>query len=104
MQAYGTVWFLGSLWGCSLWPAWLVLRSSRKKLASLRSPQSSLRTILAEVVLSVGVNMYTVCSLGGIKVEECIRESWAYVGALLALVVVLILVPQLSLALVGLMK
>jgi tripartite ATP-independent transporter DctM subunit len=52
----------------------------------------------------VGVNMYTVCSLGGIKVEECIRESWAYVGALLALVVVLILVPQLSLALVGLMK
>jgi len=48
--------------------------------------------------------MYTVCSLGGIKVEECIRESWAYVGALLALVVVLILVPQLSLALVGLMK
>ncbi|MCS7242022.1 MAG: TRAP transporter large permease [Candidatus Caldatribacterium sp.] len=52
----------------------------------------------------VGVNMYTVCSLGGIKVEECIRESWAYVGALLALVIVLILVPQLSLALVGLMR
>ncbi len=52
----------------------------------------------------VGVNMYTVCSLGGIKVEECIRESWAYVGTLLALVIVLILVPQLSLALVGLMK
>ncbi len=59
---------------------------------------------LGGVTPPVGVNMYTVCSLGGIPVESFIRESIAYILALLALVILLIFVPQLSLLLVGLMK
>jgi len=59
---------------------------------------------LGGVTPPVGVNMYTVCSLGGIPVESCIKESIAYILAILALVIVLIFVPQLSLFLVGLMR
>ncbi|KUK13114.1 MAG: TRAP dicarboxylate transporter-DctM subunit, partial [bacterium 42_11] len=59
---------------------------------------------LGGVTPPVGVNLYTVCSLGGIPVEDCIKESIAYILALLALVFVLILVPQLSLWAVGLMR
>lgn len=52
----------------------------------------------------VGVNTYTVCSLGGIPVEKYIKHSWPYILALIGLVILLILVPQLSLILVGLMR
>lgn len=59
---------------------------------------------LGGVTPPVGVNMYTVCSLGNIPVESCIKESIAYILALLVLVIILIFVPQISLLLVGLMK
>lgn len=52
----------------------------------------------------VGVNMYTACSLGGIPVEKYFKHSLPYIFALIGLVIVLILVPHLSLVLVGLMK
>ncbi|MCS7233947.1 MAG: TRAP transporter large permease [Synergistetes bacterium] len=58
---------------------------------------------LGGVTPPVGVNMFTVCSLGGIPVESCIKESVAYIVALLALVIILVFVPQLSLLLVGFM-
>lgn len=52
----------------------------------------------------VGVNMYTVCSLGNIPVEAFIKESIPYIIALLIVTGILVAFPQLSLALVGLMK
>lgn len=52
----------------------------------------------------VGVNMFTVCSLGRIPMEAFIKESIPYYIGLMILVAILVVVPQFSLALVSLMK
>jgi len=45
----------------------------------------------------VGVNMYTICSLGNVAVEDFVKESIPFVIALIILMIVLIVFPQLSL-------
>lgn len=45
----------------------------------------------------VGVNMYTVCSLANVPVEQFLKESWPFLLALLGLLVILVAFPQLSL-------
>jgi tripartite ATP-independent transporter DctM subunit len=45
----------------------------------------------------VGVNMYTVCSLANVPVEEFLKESWPFLAALLALLIVLAVFPPITL-------
>jgi len=45
----------------------------------------------------VGVNMYTICSLGNVAIEDFVKESIPFVMALTILMIVLIVFPQLSL-------
>ncbi|WP_338818934.1 Sialic acid TRAP transporter permease protein SiaT [Moorella thermoacetica] len=52
----------------------------------------------------VGVNMYTVCSLGNIPIEDFVKESLPFLLALMILIAILIAFPKLSLFLPGLMK
>jgi TRAP-type transport system large permease protein len=51
----------------------------------------------------VGVNMYTVCSLANVPVEEFLRESWPFLLSLLVLLVVLVAFPQIVLFLPNLL-
>ncbi|MGB9662141.1 MAG: TRAP transporter large permease subunit, partial [Moorellaceae bacterium] len=59
---------------------------------------------LGGVTPPVGVNMYTVCSLGKIPLEAYIKESLPYIVGLMIFIGFLVAFPQFSLALVGLMK
>ncbi|MEW8959434.1 TRAP transporter large permease [Neomoorella humiferrea] len=52
----------------------------------------------------VGVNMYTVCSLGGIPIEDFIKGSIPFAIALIIVVGLIVAFPQLSLFLPGLVK
>jgi tripartite ATP-independent transporter DctM subunit len=52
----------------------------------------------------VGVNMYTVCSLGNIPIEDFVKESLPFALALLILIVILVAFPQISLFLPGLIN
>lgn len=52
----------------------------------------------------VGVNMYTVCSLGNVSIEDFVKESLPFLFALLVLVGVLVAFPQLSLFLPNLLE
>lgn len=52
---------------------------------------------LGSMTPPVGVAMYTVCSLLGCKVEDYVRESLPFVGAILFLVAVLLAFPDLVL-------
>lgn len=52
---------------------------------------------LGSMTPPVGVAMYTVCSLLDCRVEEYVRESVPFVAAIVALVAVLLLVPELVL-------
>ena len=51
----------------------------------------------------VGVNMYTVCSLANVPVEEFLRESWPFLLSLLLLLVVLVAFPPIVLFLPNLL-
>lgn len=52
----------------------------------------------------VGVNMYTVCSLGNIPIEAFVKESVPFVIALMITITLLVVFPQFSLLLPGMIK
>ena len=45
----------------------------------------------------VGVNMYTVCSLANVRVEQFLKHSWPFMTAFLVLLVLLVAFPQITL-------
>ena len=51
---------------------------------------------LGGVTPPVGVNMFTVCSLGGIPVETFLKASWPYLVTYLILLVILVAFPELT--------
>ncbi|GEA19141.1 TRAP transporter large permease [Moorella sp. E306M] len=52
----------------------------------------------------VGVNMYTVCSLGNIPIENFVKESLPYLLALIIIIIIIVAFPQISLFLPGLIR
>lgn len=51
----------------------------------------------------VGVNMYTVCSLSGVPVGVFLKDSWPFLIAILLVVILLTVVPELSIFLPNLL-
>ena len=58
---------------------------------------------LGGVTPPVGVNMYTVCSLSGVPVSEFLKDSWPFLLAILAVVILLVIFPQLCMFLPNLL-
>jgi tripartite ATP-independent transporter DctM subunit len=51
----------------------------------------------------VGVNMFTVCSLAGVSIEDFLKESWPFFIVLLLLVILLVFVPEITMFLPNLL-
>jgi TRAP-type C4-dicarboxylate transport system permease large subunit len=51
----------------------------------------------------VGVNMFTVCSLATVPVEDFLKESWPFFIALMLLVILLVFIPEITMFLPNLL-
>jgi len=58
---------------------------------------------LGSMTPPVGVAMYTVCSLMNVRVEDYVRDSLPFFAAIFGVVLLLLLFPQISLFLPGLL-